>query len=178
MGKITQFIFPFLTGGVLGSMITIFYNAYKNRIQKMYCHYIDEDVMSKIPRTNDEGITHENIYIKEFLLKNTTNKDQSDFQIIFEFDTSAKILKHTNISKVGVDYFKSRLVKDNEYSSRIKDFNRNETIKFIFEIANISDNKINITEAKCLGFKIIHKDKRKSKKTSKLTFVSKEQLSK
>lgn len=177
MKVILQSILPFLTGGVFGTIITIIYNNHKNKIQKMYCHCIDEDIMSKIPITIDDGITHQNIYTKEFLLKNTTNKDQNDFQIIFEFDTTAIILKHTNISKVGVDHFKSRLVKENEYLARIKNFNRNDKVKFIFEIANISDNHINITEAKCTGFKIIHKDKRKNKKASKLTFVSKEELS-
>lgn len=176
MDTFLQYIVPFLAGGAFGSIITIFYNNYKNRIQKMHCHCVDEDIMSKIPVTNDDGTTHENIYTKEFILKNTTNKDQNDFQVIFEFDTSAIILKHTNICKVGSEHFKSRLIKDNEYSARIKNFNRNDTAKFIFEIANISDNHINITEAKCTGFKIVHKDKRKSKKASKLTFVSKEQL--
>lgn len=171
-----QSIIPFVAGGAFGSIITIVYNNHKNKIQKMHCHCIDEDIMSKIPITNDGGTTHQNIYTKEFLLKNTTNKDQNDFQVIFEFDTTAVILKHTNISKVGTDHFKSRLVKENEYLARIKNFNRNDKVKFIFEIANISDNHINITEAKCTGFKIVHKDKRKSKKVSKLTFVTKEQL--
>jgi len=177
MEIILKSILPFLAGGAFGSIITIVYNNHKNKIQKMNCHCVDEDVMSKIPITNDDGTTHQNIYTKEFLLKNTTNKDQSDFQIIFEFDATAVILKHTNIGKVGTDHYKSRLVKDNEYLARIKNFNRNDQVKFIFEIANISDNHINITEAKCTGFKIVHKDKRKSKKASKLTFVTKEQLS-
>ena len=177
MERMLQSILPFLAGGAFGSIITILYNNHKNKIQKMQCHCVDEDVMSKIPITNDDGTTHQNIYTKEFVLKNTTNKDQNDFLVIFEFDAGAVILKHTHSSKIGTDKFKSRLIKDNEYSVRIKNFNRNDDIKFIFEIANITDNHINITEAKCVGFKIVHKDKRKSKKTSKLTFVSKDRLS-
>lgn len=176
MEIVLQSILPFLAGGAFGSVITILYNNHKNKIQKMYCHCIDEDVMSKIPITNDDGTTHQNIYTKEFELKNTTNKDQNDFQIIFEFDAGAIITKHTHISKVGTDNYKSRLIKDNEYLARIKNFNRNDSVKFIFEIANITVNHINITEAKCTGFKIVHKDKRKPKKASKLTFVTKEVL--
>ncbi|MDH7912591.1 hypothetical protein [Winogradskyella sp. SYSU M77433] len=169
-------ILGIILGGLGGTFGTIFYNRYNNRIQKMHCYCIDEDIMSKLPITNDDGTTHQNIYTKEFLLKNTTNSDQKDFRVIFEFDVGAIILKHTNKSKVGTDTFSKRLPKENEYSVRIKDFNRGDEVKFIFEIANITDNHINITEANCIGFKIVHKDKRKSKANSKLTFVSKEVL--
>ncbi len=169
-------ILAIILGGLGGTVGTIIYTKYNNRIQIMHCYCIDEDIMSKLPITNDDGTKHQNIYTKEFLLKNTTNSDQKDFRIIFEFEAGAIILKHTNKSKVGTDFYTSRLAKENEYIVRVKDFNRNDEIKFIFEIANISSNHINITEANCTGFKIIHKDKRQSKAISKLTFVSKEHL--
>lgn len=170
-------ILAILLGGLGGTVGTIIYNKYNNKIQKMHCYYIDEDIMSKLPITNDDGTTHQNIHTKEFLLKNTTNIDQKNFRVIFEFEAGAIILKHTNKSKIGTDSFKSRLPKENEYSVRIKDFNRGDDIKFIFEIANIVSNKINITEANCIGFKITHQDKREFKAISKLTFVSKESIS-
>lgn len=176
MDNSIQSLIPFLAGGAFGAVITITYNTYSNRVQKMQCYCTDEDVMSKIPITNDDGETHDNIYTKEFELRNTTNKDQKEFHVIFEFDSSSKILKHTNICKAGADHYRGRLKKPNEYSVRIRNFNRKDSIKFIFEIANITSNKINVTEANCIGFKIVHKDKRKAKKASKLTFVSKEQI--
>ena len=78
-------ILAILLGGVGGTVGTIFYTKYNNRIQKMHCYCIDEDIMSKLPITNDDGTTHQNIYTKEFVLKNTTNSDQKDFRVIFEF---------------------------------------------------------------------------------------------
>lgn len=169
-----QKIIPYLLGGVGGAFITMLYNIWKTRIQKMVCHYIDEDVMSKLPITVEEGITHNNIYTKQFLLINTTNIDHKEFRVIFEFDSSAKILKHTNISKAGTNKYKARLLKDNEYSVAIKNFNRKDQVKFLFEIANITNNVVNITEDNCVGFKLILKDKRADKAPSKLTFVTKE----
>jgi hypothetical protein len=169
-------ILAILLGGAGGTVGTVMYTKYNNRIQKMNCYCTDEDIMSKLPITNDDGTTHQNIYTREFLLKNTTNSDQKDFRVIFEFEAGAIILKHTNKSKVGTDTYSKRLPKENEYSVRIRDFNRGDEIKFIFEIANVINNRINVTEANCIGFKIVHIDKRKSKAVSKLTVVSKEAL--
>ena len=76
-------IIAILLGGLGGTVGTIIYNKYSKKIQKMHCYCIDEDVMSKLPITNDDGTTHQNIHTKEFLLKNTTNIDQKDFKVIF-----------------------------------------------------------------------------------------------
>lgn len=176
MGEALFKFVPYLLGGVGGSLITLLYGLYKSRMQKMECHYIDEDVMSKLPITIQDGIVHQNIYTKQFQLINTTNTDQKEFKVIFEFDATAKILRHNDISKTGSDKFKKRLLKDNEYSVTIKNFNRGDKVKFVFEIANISNNYVNVTEANCTGFKIHIRDKRKVRESSKLTFVSKEQI--
>lgn len=176
MGETLLKFVPYLLGGVGGATITLLYGWFKGRMQKMECHYIDEDVMSKLPITIQEGITHQNIYTKQFQLINTTNTDQKEFKVIFEFDATAKILKHNDISKIGSDKFKKRLLKDNEYSATIKNFNRGDKVKFVFEIANVTNNFVNVTEANCTGFKILIRDKRKVKVSSKLTFVSKEQI--
>lgn len=168
--------FPYLLGGVGGATLTVIYNVYKGRVQQMECHYLEEDIMSKLPITIQEGVTHNNIYTKQFLVINTTNTDHKEFRIIFEFDATAKILKHSDISKTGADKFKKKLLKDNEYSVTIRNFNRGDNVKFIFEIANVSNNYVNVTEDNCIGFKVCFKDKRKNKVKSKLTFVSKEQI--
>lgn len=169
-------ILPYLSGGAGGAILTIIVNKSKNRIQVMCCYYIDDDIISKLPITNEQGETLQNIYTKEFLLKNTTNLDIRDFKLLIEFDVEVKILKHTDISKDGVDRLKKRLLKDNEYSVTIRNFNREDGIKFIFEVANVTNDYINITESNCIGFKVIIRDARKKKTPAKLTHVGKEEL--
>lgn len=169
-------ILTFLSGGAFGSLITITYNCIKGRIQEMKCYYVDDDVISRLPMTTNEGETHQNIFSKQFILKNTTNTDHKEFRVIFEFDVAAKILRHTDITKTSVDRLKKKLLKPNEYSVTIRNFNRNDEIKFIFEIANITNDLCNITEDNCIGFKVKLKDKRKATIKSKLTVVDKAKL--
>lgn len=142
----------------------------------MKCYYIDDDVISKLPITVSENETHQNIYSKKFKLKNTTNSDYKEFNVIFEFDINSKIIRHTDATKSGIDRLKKKLLKPNEYSVTIKNFNRNDEAKFIFEIANITKDLINITEDNCVGFRIKMKDKRKPKLNSKMTVVDKSRL--
>ena len=175
VGLIKVFL-PYITGGVGGAVITILFNKYKNRIQVMECHYIEEDTISKIPTPVEDGELHKNIYSKQFVLKNTTNCDHKTFRVIFEFDITAKIIRHTDISKSGIDRLKKRLLKPNEYSVNIQNFNRGDEVKFIFEIANLNNDEINVTEDNCVGFKIKLKDKRKAQLKSKLTHVDKEKI--
>jgi hypothetical protein len=180
MSEITDYLIkvglPFLTGGLAGATTTIIHNRVRGKIQTMECHYIDDDVISKLPVPATEGETHNNIYSKQFILKNTTNSDHKDFVIIFEFDITAKIIRYTDTTKGGVDRLKKKLLKPNEYMATIKNFNRKDEVKFIFEIANVSDDCINITEDNCTGFKIQLKDKRKAMLKSKMTVVDKGRL--
>jgi len=172
----TKTILTFLSGGAFGTIITIVYNKIRGRIQTMECHYIDDDVISRLPIQVDGGDSHQNIFSKQFILKNTTNSDYKEFIVIFEFDIAAKILRHTDITKTGIDRLKKRLLKPNEYSVTIKNFNRSDEVKFIFEIANITKDYCNVTEDNCIGFKIKLKDKRKAMIKSKLTLVDKATL--
>jgi hypothetical protein len=176
MSEITDFLIklglPFFTGGLAGSSLTILYNRHRSKIQIMECHYIDDAVISKLPVAGLEGVIHNNIYSKQFILKNTTNCDQKHFEIIFEFDMTAKIISYTDISKRGYGRLKKKLLKQNEYSAAIKNFNRKDEVVFIFEIANVSEDSFNVTEDNCTGFKIQLKDKRKATK-SKMTIVKK-----
>ncbi len=176
MEELIKIVLPYITGGVGGAGITILYNKYKTRIQVMECHYIDEDTISKIPTTVEDGELHQNIYSKQFVLKNTTNCDHKTFRVIFEFDITAKIIRHTDVTKSGIDRLKKKLLKQNEYSVTIQNFNRGDEVKFIFEIANLNKDEINVTEDNCTGFKIRLKDKRKGQLKSKLTHVDKEKI--
>lgn len=169
-------VLPYVTGGAAGAIITLFYNKHKSKIQIMECHYIDDDVISRLPISMDDGETHQNIFSKIFCLKNTTNTDHKEFTVIFEFDATAKIVRHTDSTKGGIDRLKKKLLKPNEYSVTIKNFNRGDEIKFMFEIANVTEDLVNVTEDDCIGFKVKIKDKRVAQVKSKLTIVDKERL--
>jgi hypothetical protein len=169
-------VLAFFSGGAFGSILTIIYSRIKGSIQTMECHYIDDDVISRLPMTTDGGEIHNNIFSKQFILKNTTNTDQKEFKVIFQFDVASKIIRHTDKTKTGTDRLHKKILKDNEYEVTIKNFNRKDQVKFIFEIANIKNDLCNVTEAECTGFKIKIKDKRKATKKSKLTVVDKSSL--
>ena len=173
--EIANYILPFLSGGLAGSFLTIIYKKYTGRIQKMYCYLIESEIISKIPVERDAE-KHNNIHYKEFHLKNTTNTDIKFFRIIFEFDADAKIIKQDTFCKSGKNKVKGRKLKSNEASFGIKNFNRNDTIKFYFDVANVTKNEFNITETESLGFKIVTKDKRKLKEPIKSVIVEKEKL--
>lgn len=169
-GLYKEFILVFLSGSGLTALIGWF----RNRIQKMECHYTDDDIISRVPVTTEAG-AHQNIFFKEFKLINTTNRDIKAFKIIFEFGADSKIVKASNFSKVGKDELKPLLKKDNECSYKIKNFNRDDSIKFTFDIANITTDEFSITEADCVGFRIVSKDKRKPK-NRKSSIVTKEKI--
>ncbi len=169
-------LLPYISGGAAGATITLIYNRIKSKIQIMHCYYIDDDVISRLPIATVEGETHQNIFSKKFCLKNTTNTDHKEFTLIFEFDQTSKIVRHTDSTKSGIDRLKKKLLKQNEYSVTIKNFNRGDEIKFMFEIANISEDLVNVTEDDCIGFKVKLKDKREAQVKSKMTIVDKETL--
>jgi len=177
--QILQFIviiYPYLLGGIGGATLTIIYNKWTNRIQKMKCCYVDDDVITKIPVMSATGEQHKNIYTKEFRLKNTTVKDVPFFRIIFEFDADAKIIRQSSFCKTGKDDIKPKNKKPNECSYIIKNFNRNDEFRFYFDIANVTNDHYNVTEADCLGFKIVVKDERKPTIKNKSKVVTKDRI--
>jgi len=170
-------IYPYLLGGIGGASLTLLRNWISNRMQKMICHYVDDEVISRIPVLSDNGEQHQNIYYKEFKLVNSTNKDISKFRIIFEFDADSKIIKHSTFLKTGKDSLKPKGFRNqNEIAYEIKNFNRKDYAKFYFDVANISKGHCNVTEADCLGFVIKTKDKRKAKIIKNSKIVTKEEM--
>lgn len=169
-------IFPYLLGGIGGATLTIFYSKWSNRIQKMICCYVDDDVITKIPVMSESGEQHNNIYTKEFRLKNTTSIDITSFRIIFEFDADAKIIKQSSYCKTGKENIKPKNKKPNECSYIIKNFNRNDEFRFYIDIANVSKDHYNVTEADCKGIKIVVKDKRKPTIKNKSIVVPKDKI--
>jgi hypothetical protein len=179
VNQIQQFIgenYSYLLGGIGGSSLTIIYNKWSNRIQKMKCCYVDDDVITSIPIIFESGEEHNNIYTKEFLLKNTTDKDIASFRIIFEFDADAKIIKQNSFCKTGKNDIKPKNKKPNECSYIVKNFNRDDEFRFYFDIANVTNDHFNVTEADCLGFKIVVKDKRKPTIKNKSKVVTKDRI--
>lgn len=167
MVEVLKYVLTFACGGLSGSILTNVISWQKNKLQKMDCKYIDDDILSKLPIKDEDGIDHDNIYVKHFELKNTTNKDINEFKIIFQFDNSATILKYQDITKSGCGTLKMKKVKQNECTFTIKNFNRKDKIKFTFQIANITNDIYYIAEDGCLGFKIKTKDCRKKKLATK-----------
>lgn len=179
MKQLLEFIeknYPYLLGGIGGSTLTIFYNRWTNRIKEMHCCYVDDDTITKIPILTESGEQHNNIYTKEFRLTNTTGKDIASFRIIFEFDADAKIIKQDSFCKTGKNDIKPKNKKLNESSFIIKNFNRKDEFRFYFDIANVTNDHYNVTEADCLGFKIVVKDERKPSIKNKSKVVTKDKI--
>ena len=179
MEQILQFIgkiYPYFLGGIGGAILTISYTRWTNRIKEMHCCYVDDDTITKIPVLTETGEQHNNIYTKEFRLTNTTGKDIAFFRIIFEFDADAKIIKQDCFCKTGKNDIKPKNKKLNECSYIIKNFNRNDEFRFFFDIANVTKDHYNVTEADCLGFKIVVKDQRKPTIKNKSKVVTKDKI--
>ena len=49
----------------------------------------------------------------------------------------------------------------------MRNFNRGDSIDYTFKVANVSENKYYVTEANCIGFRIICTDKRTDSKKIK-----------
>lgn len=165
----TGTILTLIGGGLGGSLITLGANAIRNKLQKMECHYIEDDILSKVPLVRDDNTTHQNLYCKRFRITNTTNKDIGEFKILFQFDASAIIIDCYSRSKEGYNKQKVRKSKDdnNQAEALVRNLNRGDSIEYTFEVANITENSYYVTECNCLGFKIDVKDKRKSSNKSK-----------
>lgn len=151
-----------LAGSIAGSVVTLIANYFKNKIQVMECQFLEDDVLSKIPQKGINNEIHENLHCKKFKVKNTTNSDVKEFQILFQFDNGSIVTDCYSKSKEG--YNMQRIKKDKNESNQavayVKEFNRDDEIEYSITVANVSNNQYYITEAKCIGFKIRCKDKR------------------
>lgn len=161
--------FEIICGGLGGVLITLLYSHFKNKMQSMQCHYLEDDILSKIPQKGEDQTIQENLHCKKFKLINTTNQDIKEFKVIFQFDDNSIIKECYSSSKEGYNRQKIRTnnTNKNEAEAIIRNFNRKDWIEYTVTIANISDNKYYITETNCIGFKIKCKDKRKKTEKSK-----------
>lgn len=162
-------VFEIICSGIGGACITLIVTYLKNRVQVMTCHYLEDDILSKVPQKGENEMIQENLHCKKFRLINTTNQDIKEFKVYFQFDETAIITECYAKSKEGYNRQKIRVnpKNKNEAEALIKNFNRHDSIEFILTIANITENRYYITETKCTGFKIKCKDKRKETAKSK-----------
>lgn len=168
MTMVIGYLITFLGGGLCGSALTIIYNAIKGKLQIMQCHFVDDDILSKIPQVDEDKNVQQNLYIKRFVLKNTTNKDIAEFKVLFQFDKTSVVKDCYSRSKEG--YNKQKIRKsdnNNEAEAYVRNFNRGDEVEYCIQVANITENRYYVTECKSLGFKIKCKDKRKDSKKLK-----------
>ena len=59
----TETVLTLLTGGFGGSLLTLGVNFIRNRLQRMECHYLEDDVLSKIPQIREDNILFIKMYI-------------------------------------------------------------------------------------------------------------------
>ena len=167
MGVIT-IVASLIGGGFAGSLLTTGVQSWRSRLQKMECDYIEDDILSKIP-INTSNAVQQNLHCKKFKIKNTTNADIVEFKLFFQFDTLAEITECYSQSKEGFNRQSIRVNKKNknEAEALVKNFNRGDCIEYVFKVANVTENKYYVTEANCVGFKIVCKDKRKDSDRNK-----------
>lgn len=169
MKDLIGYIISIVCGGLGGSLLTNLISKYKNRLQKMECHYIEDDILSKIPQINEENEVQQNLHCKRFRVKNTTNKDFPGFKLYFQFDQESNVVECYSRSKEGYD--KQKIKPDrtdkNMAIASIQNFNREDEIEYTIKVANVNKNEYYVTESDCIGFKVICKDVRTDSKKSK-----------
>lgn len=171
-----KIVVPFLTGSLGGAFLNNLITNYKNKIQKLQCCYVDDDIISKLPVEFGET-KHENLHSKSFEIINSTNMDIPEITINFEFETTAVVTKCVSYSKAGLNIPKGKINnKKNECQFVVTHFNRKDKIEISFEIADITEDKFNVTELKVTGIKIDFKDKRKPKAARPVKMVEKKDL--
>lgn len=171
MEEFIGYAISIVCGGFGGSVLTNLISNHKNRLQKMECYYVEDDILSKIPQKNEENEVQQNLHCKRFRVKNTTNKDLPEFKLYFQFDQESMVVECYSRSKEGYDKQKIRpgRTDKNMAIASIRNFNRGDEIEYTIKVANINKNEYYVTESDCIGFKVICKDVRTDSKKSKST---------
>lgn len=155
------YILTFLSGGLGGSIFTIFYNKIRNRIQYMSCCYTHSDILHDIPTTTMEESNSTPLFYKTFVVENTTNRDYSQIKLNFEFAQHLKIVECKYASR---DLFSvNPIVKISNHIATvvIDDFNRGDDIMYTFVLASKYDSDMyRVTVSGATGVKVKYEDKR------------------
>lgn len=171
-----RLVISFIGGGFAGAIFKTIVDNHNNKIQKLDCNYIEDEVISKLP-INVGNKMHNNLHSKKFKIVNTTNRDITEIKIVFSFEPTAIVAKWNSYSKAGVDIPKGNVYgKRNECHFVIKNFNRKEEIEVNLEIADLNEDKFNVTELNITGVKVRYVDKRKDKAKKVVKLVEKRDL--
>jgi hypothetical protein len=133
------YIITLVAGGLAGAIFTRFFVLRDRRLKKLTLKAIKEEVRSMIPITLNNK-QYSNLIFKEFNLFNETDKDYDSLDLVFEFDKESEIVLEENHSKLGINKCEKTVTKPSECVYHIKNFNRNQTIIFKFEVAGITKN--------------------------------------
>ena len=87
--EILQWFFSGIGCTIFGAFINSKYTNYQNRIQKIKCYYLEDEILLKIPMKDENDVIRNNIHCKKFKITNTANRDFDSLKIIFQFDPSA-----------------------------------------------------------------------------------------
>ncbi len=171
-----KLIVTFFSGGLAGAIFNHFVSKSKNKIQKLNCFYIEDEIISKLPISFGDQ-THNNLHSKKFIINNSTNIDIGQIKIVFEFEPKSIVTKWKSYSKAGHDIPKGKIYsKQNQCEFIIKNFNRTEEIEIYLEIGNVEEDKFNVTELNITGVKVKYIDKRKPIKNNPVKMVQKKEL--
>ncbi|CAM1346951.1 hypothetical protein [Tenacibaculum insulae] len=171
-----KLIVSFLSGGLAGAIFKHFVDKQKNKIQKLECRYLEDEVISKLPIAY-EDTTHNNLHSKKFEIVNTTNIDIAEIKIVFSFESESVVAKWTTYSKAGNNIPKGRIyTRKNECQFIIKNFNRKEKVEVYLEIGNVNQDKFNITELNITGIKAKYVDLRKNTTKKTVRMVERREL--
>lgn len=162
-------ILTFFGGGIAGACFTQLCSLYRNRVQKMKCYYLEDDVQFKITCKIGD-MSYGNMHLKKFKITNTTNKDIDKFSVRFVFDLQSVIIDYSSHSKAGYTKVAPKEDKPNECILRVNDFNRGDNVDVAIRIGNIGNNNYYITELESTGFRMKCIDKRKKFRKTKSTF--------
>lgn len=159
------YIISFVSGGLAGAFVNRFFMLRDRAIKKLILHIKEEEVKSIVPILIS-GKEYKNLIYKKFRLINSSGVDFPTIDIVFEFDTESSIIKkEVHSKKHGKNKFESTLRKDSELVFHLKNFNRDQEIDFIFEVANISRNFFCAVVDNC-GVEIIIKNSKNVRQSS------------
>lgn len=174
--EVWKLIVSFLSGGLAGAIFKHFIDRNKNKIQKLECRYLEDDVISKLP-IEYEDTTHKNLHSKKFEIVNTTNFDIPEIKIVFSFEPESVVAKWITYSKAGNNLPKGKIYsRKNECQFIIKHFNREEKVEVYLEIGNVDQDKFNITELNITGVIVKYIDLRKKTNKKIVRMVEKREL--
>lgn len=158
---------PTLTiiGSIIAAGSPIIWKILINRVQTIECYYIESRELETIPIVNQE--LQKTLHSQVYIVKNTSNKDLSNLEIVFKFGNSSVIQKCYKIYNNNSVAISSESIDKNKLQDTIRVLNREDEAEYRFTNTNIFNEDICCVEIlNIAGVKIKCIDKRKRKDRS------------